>query len=148
MRKNLVLLVEDKSDDEALMLDAVRQSGADSDIIVLRDGAEALDYLFREGRYRDRPLEGRVRLVLLDLKLPKVGGHEVLRRLREHEKTRFLPVVILSSSSELSDIRQSYALGANSYIRKPIGFDHFSRSIACLCEYWLSWNQNADHEEF
>lgn len=130
-----ILLVEDNADDEQLTLRAMRQSDIPNIIRVARDGAEALDRLFGEehGRLPD--------LVLLDLKLPKVNGLEVLQKIRSEEKTKTLPVVILTSSDEERDIVESYNLGANSYIRKPVDFDQFIDAVRQLGLYWLSMNR-------
>jgi two-component system, response regulator len=132
-----VLLVEDNPDDEKLTLRAMRQSEVPSIVIVARDGAEALDYLLGEGDGKPTSLPS---LVLLDLKLPKIGGLEVLQRLRNHERTRALPIVVLTSSDEDSDISESYQLGANSYIRKPVDFEEFNECVRQLGAYWISLN--------
>ena len=130
-----ILLVEDSADDEQLTLRAMRQSEVPNIIRVARDGAEAIEFLFGEntGRLPD--------LVLLDLKLPKVNGLEVLQRIRTEPKTRNLPIVVLTSSDEERDIIESYNLGANSYIRKPVDFDEFIDAVKQLGLYWLSMNQ-------
>jgi two-component system response regulator len=129
-----ILLVEDNADDEQLTLRAMRQSEVPNMIRVARDGAEALEHLFAPGaRLPD--------LILLDLKLPKVSGLEVLQRLRADERTRALPVVVLTSSDEERDIVESYSLGANSYIRKPVDFDEFIDAVRQLGLYWLSMNR-------
>lgn len=130
-----ILLVEDNADDEQLTLRAMRQSEVPNIILVARDGAEALDHLFgaHGGRLPD--------LILLDLKLPKVSGLEVLQKLRTSEKTRSLPVVVLTSSDEEKDIIESYSLGANSYIRKPVDFDEFIDAVRQLGLYWLGMNR-------
>jgi two-component system response regulator len=131
-----ILLVEDNADDEQLTLRAMRQSEVPNLIRVARDGAEALDQLFGEHAGNRQP-----DLVLLDLKLPKVSGLEVLKRIRSEEKTRGLPVVVLTSSDEERDIVESYNLGANSYIRKPVDFDEFIDAVRQLGLYWLSMNR-------
>lgn len=130
-----ILLVEDNADDEQLTLRAMRQSDIPNIIRVARDGAEAIEFLYSEttGRLPD--------LVLLDLKLPKVSGLEVLQRIRSEDKTRALPVVILTSSDEERDIVKSYNLGANSYIRKPVNFDEFIDAVRQLGLYWLLMNR-------
>lgn len=133
-----ILLVEDNADDEQLTLRAMRQSDIPNIIRVARDGAEALEKLFGPGQ--DRLPD----LVLLDLKLPKVNGLEVLAKIRSEEKTRSLPVVILTSSDEERDIVDSYGLGANSYIRKPVDFDQFIDAVRQLGLYWLSMNRSSD----
>ena len=129
-----ILLVEDNADDEQLTLRAMRQSDIPNMIRVARDGAEALDKLFGEGQHLPD-------LVLLDLKLPKVSGLEVLQKIRADDRTKTLPVVVLTSSDEERDIVESYELGANSYIRKPVDFDQFIDSVRQLGLYWLSMNQ-------
>jgi two-component system response regulator len=130
-----ILLVEDNSDDEQLTLRAMRQSDVPNIIRVARDGAEALDHLF--GPHATRLPD----LILLDLKLPKVSGLEVLQRLRTEEKTKSLPVVVLTSSDEERDIVESYNIGANSYIRKPVDFDEFIDAVRQLGVYWLTLNK-------
>lgn len=136
-----ILLVEDNPDDELLTLMAFKENNIMNKIVVARDGAEALDYLFAAGRYADRDRYELPQVVLLDLKLPKIDGLEVLHQIRESELTRLLPVVILTSSKEDMDMVQSYQLGANSYIRKPVDFDQFSQSIKQLGLYWLVLNE-------
>lgn len=131
-----ILLVEDNADDEQLTLRAMRQSEVPNIIRVARDGAEALDHLFGASAGNRLP-----DLVLLDLKLPKVSGLEVLQKLRSDERTRGLPVVVLTSSDEEKDIVESYNLGANSYIRKPVDFDEFIDAVRQLGLYWLSMNR-------
>lgn len=139
-----ILLVEDNSDDEKLTLRALRQAEIQTEVAVVRDGVEALEYLFREGRFAGRPIPVP-ELILLDLKLPKINGLEVLERLRSHEATRMVPVVIMSSSDEESDIVNGYRLGANSYIRKPVEYQVFMDSIRQLVMYWLQLNCPATH---
>ena len=134
-----ILLVEDNADDEQLTLRAMRQSDIPNIIRVARDGAEAIDKLFGPGQ--DRLPD----LVLLDLKLPKVNGLEVLQKIRSEEKTKSLPVVILTSSDEERDIVDSYEFGANSYIRKPVDFDQFIDAVRQLGLYWLSMNRSNEH---
>lgn len=136
-----VLLVEDNPDDEALTLRAFRKSNLTNAIVVARDGVEALDYLFGTGTYAGRDVEDLPQLVLLDLKLPKVDGLEVLQRIRESDITKTLPVVILTSSKEQEDLLTSYSLGANSYIRKPVDFNQFIQAVQQLGLYWLVLNQ-------
>jgi two-component system response regulator len=138
--KKRILLVEDNPDDELLTLDALHSGGVKSQIDVARDGAEALDYVFRRGQFVLRD-EAPPDLILLDLKLPKRSGHEVLNELRAREETRFTPVVVLTSSTEDEDIARSYAGGANSYIRKPVDFELFSAAVKSLGVYWLVYNQ-------
>ena len=140
MKKKVVLLVEDNPDDEMLALRAFRKNGIMNEVIVARDGAEALDYILATGQYVGRPYRKMPELILLDLNLPKVDGLEVLSRLQADERTRHLPVVVLSSSDEERDIMESYKRGANSYIRKPVDFREFSKAMHHLGQYWLAWN--------
>ena len=140
MNDGKILIVEDNPDDEALILRVLKKSNISNGFAVVRDGAEALDYLFRTGQYEDREL-GDPTVVLLDIKLPKVDGLEVLRQVRENEATKHQPVVILTSSDEEEDIVRSYELGVNSYVRKPVEFDKFSEAVNQLGLYWLLLNQ-------
>ena len=140
MPKYPVFLVEDNSDDELLILRSLKTANLENEIVVARDGAEALDYLFATGAYADRAPELPV-VVLLDLKLPKVGGLEVLRRIRADERTKRLPVIVLTSSDEDQDVIESYRLGANSYVQKPVKFDEFSSAVRELGLYWLLLNK-------
>lgn len=135
-----ILLVEDNPDDEALTLRAFKKAGIANPVIVVRDGQEALDYLFSTGQYADRPQE-LPQLVLLDLKLPKLDGMEVLARIRSHSATRLLPVVILTSSREQQDLLNGYEKGANSYVRKPVDFVEFQEAVKNLGLYWLVLNE-------
>lgn len=137
-----ILLIEDNADDEALTLRAFKKSNLSNEIVVTRDGAEALDYLFGMNQYQGRDTSIVPHLILLDLKLPKIDGLEVLRRIRADDRTRLLPVVILTTSSEQEDMVKSYELGANSYIRKPVDFIQFSSAIQQLGLYWLVLNQS------
>ncbi len=137
MRKKFILLVEDNPDDEALTLRALRKDRIFNKVEVAHDGAEALDYLFST----DREMRVMPELILLDLKLPKVDGLEVLRRLRADEQTKLLPVVILTSSDEERDLLESYTFGANSYIRKPVDFTQFTEAIRQMKLYWLVLNE-------
>jgi two-component system, response regulator len=137
----IILLVEDNPDDEELTLLAFKKSNIAKEIVVVRDGAEALDYLFGTGAHAGRDLSVMPAVTLLDLKLPKVDGLEVLKRLRAHEHTRRLPVVILTSSREQQDVLESYNLGANSYIRKPVDFAQFMEATKQLGLYWLVLNE-------
>ncbi len=136
-----ILLVEDNADDEALTLRALKKHRLGNEIVVARDGVEALDYLFGTGAYAGRDLEKMPEVVLLDLKLPKLDGLDVLQRLRADERTRCLPVVILTSSNEEQDRLQSYDLGVNSYVRKPVVFDQFIDAVGRLGLYWLVLNE-------
>ena len=136
----MILVVEDNPDDEALTLRAVRKHMSHG-IVVARDGAEALDFLFGTGRHAGRDVTVSPLLVLLDLKLPKVNGLEVLRRLREDARTRSIPVIVFTSSTEEQDILDSYRLGANSYVRKPVDYGQFCGDLKQVMTYWLSVNQ-------
>jgi two-component system response regulator len=139
-RDQTILLVEDNPGDEALTLRALRKHDPQINVVVARDGVEALDYLLGPGDAGDRAGRPRPELVLLDLKLPKIDGLEVLRRIRAAERTRLLPVVILTSSVEDPDIAEGYRLGANSYIRKPVDFVEFTEAVRQLGLYWLVVN--------
>jgi two-component system, response regulator len=139
--QRLILLVEDNDDDVELTLRALRRNRVANRVDVVRDGAEALEYLFATGSYAGRDVRDTPNLVLLDLKLPKVGGLEVLERLRGDPRTRRLPVVILTSSNVESDLARSYDLGANSYIRKPVDFTQFMEAVNQLGLYWLVLNE-------
>ncbi|MGD0004949.1 MAG: response regulator [Anaerolineaceae bacterium] len=141
MPNNVILLVEDNPDDEELILIALKESNILNQIIVVHDGAEALDYLFGAGKYADRDVSRHPQLILLDLKLPKLSGLEVLERLRADPTTSLAPVVILTSSSEEEDIVTSYRLGANSYVRKPVEFHQFADAVKQLDLYWLLLNE-------
>jgi CheY-like chemotaxis protein len=136
-----ILLVEDNQDDVELTLHALRKENLANNIHVARDGEEALELLFCSGAHADRSFDMPPRLILLDLKLPKVGGIEVLRRLKSDQRTRTIPVVILTSSREERDLVNSYGLGANSYIQKPVDFEQFRETIKSLGFYWLVINQ-------
>ena len=138
---NVILLVEDNPTDEELTLRALRKSNVANDVVVARDGAEALDYLFARGAYAARDPADLPHVVLLDLNLPKIGGLDVLRAIRADERTRTLPVVILTSSAEEKDLVGSYGAGANSYIVKPVDFSQFSESVRQLGLYWIVLNR-------
>ena len=140
MKDKVILLVEDNADDEILTLRALKVNKIANDVVVARDGAKALDYLFGTGCYAGRDTSVRPQVVLLDLNLPKLGGLDVLRRIRSEESTRTLPVVILTTSNEEEDLVGSYSLGANSYIRKPVDFDQFSECVRELGMYWVVLN--------
>lgn len=141
--RRAILLVEDNPDDEALTLRALRKNHIANAIDVVRDGAEALDYLFATGAYAARDAAVQPQVVLLDLNLPRVGGLEVLRRIRSSPATATIPVVVLTSSMEESDLVDSYRLGANSYVRKPVDFVQFVEAARQLGLYWLVLNEAA-----
>jgi two-component system response regulator len=141
MDTKTILLVEDNPDDEALTLRALKHNNIANAVAVARDGAEALDYLFGTGSFADRETAEAPAVVLLDLKLPKVDGLEVLRRVRADARTKRQPVVILTSSKEEVDRIRSYELGANSYVRKPVNFEQFARAVRQLGLYWLVLNE-------
>jgi CheY-like chemotaxis protein len=140
MTEKVILLVEDNSSDEALTLRALKKNKISGDVVVVRDGAEALDYLLGH-RNEARDARAMPRLVLLDLNLPKIDGLEVLRRIRADERTRLLPVVILTASGEEQDIVRSYGLGANAYVRKPVDFIQFANAVLQLGLFWLMVNE-------
>jgi two-component system response regulator len=141
MENGVIFLVEDNPDDEALTLRALQRNKITNQVVVAHDGAEALDYLFGAGKYSGRDIRESPQVVLLDLKIPKIDGLEVLRRLRADERTRLQPVVILTSSLEEQDRVQGYGLGANSYVRKPVDFHEFIEAVRQLGLYWLILNQ-------
>ncbi len=140
-RSNIILLVEDSPDDVELTLRAFRRSKILNEIVVAADGVEALDYVFATGAHAGRDPGATPEVILLDLKLPKIGGLEVLRRLRADERTRRIPVVVLTSSNEERDILSSYDLGANSFVRKPVDFAQFAEAARQLGMYWLVMNE-------
>ena len=143
MSEKIILLVEDNPDDEALTLRALKKNNVLNEVIVARDGVEAIDYLFGEGSHAGRNTSIMPEVVLLDLNLPKVNGLEVLQRIRGDKRTKLLPVVVLTSSKEERDMVSSYDLGANSYIRKPVDFIEFGQAVQQLGLYWLILNQSA-----
>jgi CheY-like chemotaxis protein len=143
MDNKVILLVEDNPDDEALTLRALRKNNIQNQVIVAHDGVEALDYLFGTGAYEGRDMSVLPSVTLLDLKLPKLDGLEVLKRVRADERTQCLPVVILTSSKEEQDLINGYKLGANSYIRKPVDFAQFIEAVRQLGLYWLLLNEAA-----
>ena len=141
MDNKIILLVEDTADDVELTLRSLKKNNIFNEVVVARDGAEALDYLFATGAYAGRDPSSEPAVVLLDLKLPKIDGLEVLRRLRADDRTKYLPVVVVTSSKEELDMVTSYELGANSYVRKPVDFVQFSDAVRQLGMYWLLLNE-------
>jgi CheY-like chemotaxis protein len=146
MDNKVILLVEDNPRDEALTLRALKKSNIVNEVVVARDGVEALDYLFGTGTHAGRDMTVMPQLILLDLKLPKIDGHQVLQKIRANEHTKRLAVVIFTSSSEEEDLIKSYDRGANSYVRKPVEFEHFLEATRQLGLYWLVLNQMAPTE--
>jgi two-component system, response regulator len=138
-----ILLVEDNPDDVELTLMTLRKNHIANEVVVVREGPEALEYLFGTDRYAGRDMTVMPVVVMLDLKLPKLSGLEVLNRIRNHERTKYLPVVILTSSDEEQDLARSYALGANSYVRKPVDFGQFQQAVQQLTLYWVLLNNPA-----
>ncbi len=143
MNKRPILLVEDSEDDELLTLRALTKNHIANEVVVARDGVEALDYLFGTGPHQGRDVTMLPQVMLLDLNLPRIGGLDVLRRVRQDERTKLLPVVVLTSSPEDEDRIRSYSLGANSYVRKPVGFEQFTEAVKALGLYWLLLNETA-----
>ena len=141
MGKKIILLVEDNPDDELLMLRALKKNHIDNRVVVAHDGVEALDYLFSTGAYEGNNSEDMPELILLDLKLPKINGLEVLKRLRADGRTRYVPVVVFTSSTEEQDIISSYDLGANGFVQKPVDFNEFVEAANQLGVYWLAVNR-------
>jgi two-component system response regulator len=141
MKERTIMLVEDNADDEELTLRALRQAKIANDVFVARDGSEALDYLFATGKFTGRSRDDLPAVILLDLKLPKLSGIDVLQRMRSDPVTKLIPVVVLTSSSEDEDMLRSYASGANSYVRKPVDFAAFANAVAQLGIYWMLLNQ-------
>jgi CheY-like chemotaxis protein len=141
--QRIILLVEDNPDDELLTLRALNENNIKNEVVVAHDGVEALEYLFGTGAYEGRDLSVMPQVILLDLKLPRLDGLDVLRRLRADERTALLPVVILTSSREEQDLVNGYKLGANSYVRKPVDFDQFAEAVRQLGLYWLVMNEVA-----
>lgn len=139
--QKMILLVEDNADDETLALRALKKNNISNEIVIVRDGVEALDYLFATGPYAGRDMTRVPQVIFLDLKLPRIDGLEVLRRLRADERTKHIPVVILTTSKEHKDIAESYRLGANSYVHKPVDFVEFAEAVRQLGVYWLSLNE-------
>ncbi len=147
LKEKTILLVEDDPNDEALTIRALKKNKIGNHIVVARDGVEALDILFGRGEFEGSGLPDLPQLVLLDLKLPKLDGHEVLREIRANQRTAILPVVVLTTSKEEIDIVKSYRLGANSFIQKPVDFGQFIDTVGKLGLYWLILNETPDHLE-
>lgn len=141
MTERFILLVEDNPDDEELTLLSLRKNNLGHEIVVVRDGVEAVEFLFGIGQYAGRDLNRLPTVILLDLKLPKLDGLGVLKRLRSDERTRMLPVVVLTSSSQDADVLASYTLGANSYVRKPVEFGAFVEAVSSVGQYWAQLNR-------
>ncbi len=141
MDNKIILLVEDNPDDVQLTLRAFKKNNISNKVVVAKDGVEALDYLFGRGIYAGRDVKDMPVVTLLDLKLPKIDGMEVLKAIRQNEFTKLLPVVILTSSAQEQDVINGYKLGANSYVRKPVNFKEFVEAIKLLGLYWLLWNE-------
>ena len=142
MKEKIILLVEDNPDDITLTLRALKKNNIVNEVVVAKDGVEALDYLFGTGMYEGRDTSVMPIVTLLDLKLPRIDGLEVLKRVRENERTKLIPIVILTSSKEENDLINGYRLGANSYIRKPVDFNQFSEAIRELGLYWILLNES------
>ena len=141
MEEKIILLVEDNPDDVELTLRAFKKNNILNRVIIAKDGAEALDFLFGTGTYAGRELKDLPVVILLDLKLPKIDGMEVLKRIRQDNRTKLIPVVILTSSAEPKDVVNGYSLGANGYVRKPVEFSQFAEAMGHLGLYWLLWNE-------
>ncbi|MFC1569714.1 response regulator [bacterium] len=141
MENKVILLVEDNPDDAALMLRTIKESEIQNQIVVAHDGAEALEYVFCQGDYKQREDCELPIFIILDIRLPKINGLEVLKQIRNDERTKLLPVVMLTSSDEECDLIESYTLGANSYVRKPVNFIQFQNVVEQLIKYWLTWNE-------
>jgi two-component system, response regulator len=138
---SLMLLAEDNPADADLILASLTKDGFAGAIQVVRDGVETLDFVFCRGEYADRDCEPSLRVIVLDVKLPKIDGFEVLRELKADPRTRSIPVVMLTSSNIDSDVARAYQLGANSYVQKPVDFERFRRTVRDLCRYWMSTNE-------
>src|ERR1041385_6964005 len=137
-----VLLVEDNPDDAGLVIRELKKINLGNSLYHLSDGAEGLDFIFGRGEFSERKIEDRPKVILLDLKMPKVDGLEVLRTIRNDERTKLIPVVVMTSSREEQDIIKSYSLGVNAYVVKPVGFDNFSKAVAELGMFWILVNQS------
>lgn len=149
MKKKIIeiLLVEDNPNDVELTLRALKKNNLANKVHVVTDGAEALDFIFAKNKYSERDINDVPKVILLDLKLPKISGLEVLKQIKSAEETRIIPVVVLSSSKEESDIIESYQLGVNSYIVKPVDFHQFADSVSNLGLYWLLLNENPEYDK-
>jgi two-component system, response regulator len=139
-----ILLVEDSSADAEMTIDALKVNGLANKLLHLKDGADALEYIFATGKFAGRQVEDMPKVIMLDLKMPKVNGIQVLEKIRADERTKRIPIVILTSSKEDPDIKKCYELGANSYVVKPVEFDRFQKAISDLGLYWMIVNQNAE----
>lgn len=137
----MIVLIEDNEDDELLTIRAFKKNNISNELVVLRDGAEALDFFFFQGAYKERDPNKKIQLILLDLKLPKINGLDVLKELRSHPLTQLLPIVILTSSDQETDIVKGYQNGANAFIRKPVDFEQFCRAVKSLDLFWLVLNK-------
>ncbi len=138
-----ILLVEDNPSDAKLTIRALQQNNLCNNIVHVSDGAQALDFVFAQGQYSERNIENKPKIVLLDLKMPKVDGLEVLHAIKNDERTKNIPVIVMTSSKEDSDIKTAYSFGVNSYVVKPVGFDNFSKAVVELGMYWMLVNQDA-----
>ena len=141
MAERFILLVEDNPDDELLTLRALKKNNIANEVVIARDGVEALDFLFATGAHAGRDTTMQPQVVLLDLNLPRISGHEVLKRLRADPRTRHLPIVVLTSSKEEEDLLESYSNGANAYVRKPVEFSQFTEAVKTLGLFWLILNE-------
>lgn len=141
MERDVILLIEDNPDDELLTIRTLKKHNLRNPVVVARDGSEALDYLFGTGKYADQEPNPLPVLTMLDIKIPKINGLEVLKRIRANERTKLMPVVILTSSDEERDLIDSYRMGVNSYVRKPVDFNQFQEAIRHLTVYWLLLNE-------
>jgi two-component system, response regulator len=147
VREDTILLVEDNPDDELMTRRTLRKNNIRNEVVVARDGAEALEYLFATGRHEGRDPDSMPQVILLDLELPKVGGLEVLRRIRADGRTRLLPTVVFTSSEEQADVIDGYGLGANSYIKKPVDASEFRAAVGQLGMYWMVLNETPEQQQ-